>query len=127
MDNEMQLNQPLPAGVVVMVRTMYAPPGAQSYWALFESRIMERIAKTPTTSWWQVLDRWARAELVAAAAVLAIVGALLMRANAAELRSAYDAAIGPVVVESLSIPAGALSERDGRDVRGATFGDVISH
>jgi hypothetical protein len=126
MDNEIQLDQPLPDGVITAVRAVYAAPDATSYWTLLESRIMTRVSQMPMTSWWQVLDRWARAELIAAAAVLTIVGALFMRANRTELKSAYDAVGVPATVESFSVPAGALSERDGPEVRGATFSDVIS-
>jgi hypothetical protein len=126
MGQEIQFDQPLPARVVGAMRTLYAPPQGASYWVSLESRVMAQVVRTPMMSWWQVLDRWARMELVAAAAVLVVVGALFMRANNTELRTAYDAVIGPVVTETFSIPAGALGERTGADLRGAIFSDVIS-
>jgi hypothetical protein len=126
MGKDILFDQPLPDDVIVAMRTQYAPPQEASYWSGLESRVMAQVARTPRVSWWQVLDRWAHAELVAAAAVLVLVGALVMRANATELRVAYDAVIGPAVTETFSIPAGALGERTGADLRGAIFSDVIS-
>lgn len=126
MGQEIPFDQPLPTRVIDTMRTIYAPPHDASYWTTLEWRVMAQIARTPMVSWWQVLDRWARAELVAAAAVLVVVGALFMHAKDTELRTAYDAVIGPVVTETFSIPAGALGERTGADLRGAIFSDVIS-
>jgi hypothetical protein len=55
------------------------------------------------------------------------VGALLLQAHNQEMRTAYESATQPSITEQVSVPAGALSERDGPDTRGATFRDVISH
>jgi len=126
MDKDIPFDQPLPAPIVGAMRTLYAPPREASYWSALESRIMAQVIGTSRVTWWQVLDRWARAEFVAAAAVLVVVGALLMHANATELHVAYDAVIAPAVTETFSLPAGALGERTGADLRGAIFSDVIS-
>ena len=126
MGKDIPFDQPLPTAVVGAMRTLYAPPREASYWSALESRIMAQVAQTSMVTWWQVLDRWVRAELVAAAAVLVVVGALMMHANATELRVAYDAVIAPAMTETFSIPAGALGERSGTELRGAIFSDVIS-
>ena len=126
MGTEIPFDQPLPAQAVSALRTLYAIPADESYWDALEARIMAQIARAPMVSWWQVLDRWVRAEMVAAAAVLVVASALMMRANATELRVAYDEAIAPAISETLSIPAGALGERSGSDLHGAIFSDVIS-
>lgn len=91
---------------------------------------MARVADAADVSarWWVVVGGWARSSLAVAAAALvaAIVGALLLHARNQELRTAYESATQPAVVDSIAIPSGALSERDGPDTRGATFRDVIS-
>lgn len=69
-DNEVRLNEPLPAPVIEGVRAAYAPPAGEAYWMSLESRIMARIADTATARWWVVLGTWARGGIVAAAAVL---------------------------------------------------------
>lgn len=127
-DNEVRLNEPLPAPVIEGVRTAYAPPADEAYWASLESRIMARIADAATARWWVVLGTWARGGIVAAAAVLvaAIVGLLMLHARDQELRTAYESATRAPVAESIAVPSGALSERDGPATRGATFRDVIS-
>lgn len=127
-DNEMRLNEPLPAPVLEAVRAAYAPPAGEAYWSSLEARIMARIADSSTGRWWVVLGTWARGGLVAAAAVIiaAVVGLLMLHARDQELRTAYESATRPPVAESIAVPSGALSERDGPDTRGATFRDVIS-
>ena len=126
MGKEIPFDQPLPPAIVDAMRELYAMPSDESYWAGLEARIMARVTSTPAVSWWQVLDRWVHVELVAAAAVLLVAGGLMMRANAAELRVAYDDAIAPAISETFSIPAGALGDRSGSDLQGAIFSDVIS-
>lgn len=129
MDDEIRLDEPLPHTVIAGIRALYEPPQEPGYWSALERRIRERVAADGAPAqWWQVIGRWGRTGIVAAAAVLvfAIVGALLLHARADELRTAYESATQPVPAESVTVPAGALSERDGPDQRGATFRDVIS-
>jgi hypothetical protein len=127
-DNEVRLNEPLPAPVIEGVRAAYAAPAGEAYWMSLEARIMARIADASTARWWVVLGTWARGGIVAAAAVLvaAVVGLLMLHARDQELRTAYESATRPPAAESIAVPSGALSERDGPDTRGATFRDVIS-
>ncbi|HEV2643689.1 MAG TPA: hypothetical protein VGT98_13320 [Candidatus Elarobacter sp.] len=133
MDNELRLDEPLPGRVIDETRAIYAPPGGDAYWGGLESRILARIADSIADSaagrWWMVVGSWARGGLVAAAALLvaAVVGALLLQARDQEMRTAYESVARPSVVDSIAVPAGALSERDDPDLRGATFRDVISH
>jgi hypothetical protein len=128
-DNQIQLDEPLPEDVIAAGRDIYAPPGGGAYWNALESRIMARIGDSAAGRWWMVVGGWARSGLVAAAAVIvaAVVGALLLQAHNKEVRTAYEAVLQPTISESLSVPEGALSERDGPDTRDATFRDVISH
>lgn len=127
-DNQIRLDEPLPNRVIATVRDMYAPPGGDAYWSTLESRIMARIGDSAAGRWWMVVGSWARGGLVAAAAIIVatVVGALLIQAHDQELRTAYESATQPSITQQVAVPAGALSERDGPDTRGATFRDVIS-
>ena len=128
-DNQIKLDEPLPEDVIVVVRDMYAPPQGEAYWSVLESRIMASIADSAAGRWWMVVGGWARGGLVAAAAIIvtAVVSALLMQAHDQEMRTAYESASQPTITQTMTVPTGALSERDGPDSRGATFRDVISH
>ncbi|MDQ6737450.1 MAG: hypothetical protein M3Z30_07095 [Gemmatimonadota bacterium] len=128
-DNELQFDEPLPVPVLAAARDIYAPPSGDAYWGVLESRIMSRITEAANGRWWMVVGSWARSGLVAAAAIIVatVVGALLLQAHTQETRTAYETATQPSITEQISVPAGALSERDGPDTRGATFRDVISH
>ena len=128
-DNQIRLDEPLPDDVITAGRDIYAPPGGDAYWSTLESRIIAKIGDSAAGRWWMVVGGWARSGLVAAAAIIVatVVGALLLQARNQEARTAYEAVSQPTITESLTVPAGALSERDGPDTRDATFRDVISH
>ncbi len=128
-DNQIRLDEPLPDEVIAAARGLYAAPAAETYWRALESRIMARIGEGASGRWWMVVSGWARSGLVAAAAIIVatVVGVLLLQAHNQETRTAYESATQPTISEQISVPAGALSERDGPDTRGATFRDVISH
>jgi hypothetical protein len=128
-DNQIRLDEPLPNDVIAATRDIYAPPAGDAYWSALESRIMTRIGDSAAGRWWMVVGSWARGGLVAAASIIvaAVVGALLVQAHDQEMRTAYESATQPSITEQVSVPAGALSERDGPDTRDATFRDVISH
>jgi hypothetical protein len=128
-DNQIRLDEPLPQDVIAAARDIYAPPSGDAYWSTLEYRIMARIGDSAAGRWWMVVGGWARSGLVAAAAIIVatVVGALLLQAHNQEMRTAYESATQPSITEQVSVPAGALSERDGPDTRGATFRDVISH
>lgn len=127
-NNDINFDEPLPAPVIATARALYAPPDGDAYWAQLEARIMGRIADSAAGRWWVVVGGWAHGGIAAAAAILvaAAVGLLMMHAHAQEMRVAYESATQAVPAESVVVPTGALSERDGPDTRGATFRDVIS-
>lgn len=129
MSDELRLNDPLPEPVLEAGRELYAPPAGEAYWASLEARIMARVADAASGRWWVVVGSWARSSLAIAAAALvaAVVGALLLHARNQEIRTAYESATQQTMADSIAIPSGALSERDGPDTRSATFRDVISH
>jgi len=129
MDNEIPFDHPLPDDILQATRALYAPPTDAAYWNSLESRIMARVTESSTANkeWWQVLHGWSRVGLAAAAAVLIAVSALLMHSHASEIRAAYDTMMRKTPTEQLSVPDGALGEREGSDSRDASFHDVISH
>lgn len=128
-DNQIRLDEPLSDDVIVVVRDMYAPPKGDAYWSALESRIMASIADSAAGRWWMVVGGWARGGLAVAAAIIVatVVSALLTQAHNQQMRTAYESASRPSITQTMSVPTGALSERDGPDSRGATFREVISH
>ncbi len=128
MDNESSIHEQLSPAVIETARVLYAPPGGEAYWTGLEARVLARIADSAAGRWWVVLGGWAHGGLAAAAALMiaALVGLLLVRAHDQEVRVAYESATQIVPAESVVVPTGALSERDGPETRGATFRDVIS-
>ena len=128
-DNQIRLDEPLTDDVIEVARGLYAPPAAEAYWSALEARIMARIGDAASGRWWMVVGGWARSSMVAAAAIIVatVVGLLVLQARTQESRTAYESVSQPSISEQISVPAGALSERDGPDTRGATFRDVISH
>jgi hypothetical protein len=126
-DNLIQFDDPLPDHVVAETRALYAPPGGDSYWTTLEARIMARVANAASIGWWQVLGHWARGGLVAAVAILAIVGVLWTQSTPEELRIAYEAVVRPAPADSFLVPAEVLSGHYGPSTRGATFLDALSY
>jgi hypothetical protein len=126
-DNLIQFDDPLPDHVITEARALYTPPGGDGYWATLESRIMARVANVASIGWWQVLGHWARGGLVAAVAILAIVGMLWTRSTPEELRIAYEAVVRPVPADSLLVPSEVLNEHYGSSTRGAAFLDALSY
>ena len=128
--DELRLYEPLPEPVLEATRALYSPPAEGTYWEMLDARIMARVIADARTvgDWWQILGGWARGGLIAAAAVLAIVATLLLHERSADMRATFQAGISSAVpTDQIVVPAGALSERDDPDSRGATFHDVIAH
>lgn len=75
------------------LRSLYAPPGGESYWSSLEQRIMARIA-AEAQDWASPFAGWVREGLlIAAAALLAIAFGLLWSGQAPAAPAAYDTVI----------------------------------
>ena len=102
------------------LRTIYAAPQGEAYWTTLEHRIIGAL--DAEDAWWTVPDRWLRAGLVAAAAVLVIAGGLFLRAQAQLDRTmAYE---NVVEVEGLG---SALAQREPLSQEQATLRKLTGH
>ncbi|MDO8501489.1 MAG: hypothetical protein Q7S20_06575 [Gemmatimonadaceae bacterium] len=123
----------LPESLNGIIRDAYAPPagpgGAEAYWAGLEQRIMARIAAEGAGDgrWWTVLAPWARAGLVAAAAIFALAGVINERLGDAESQLAYESVVEATTPEVLSTSEELLTVQSGPDNDGAALRYFLSH
>jgi hypothetical protein len=106
----------LPDHVVGAMRDLIAPPGGEGYWDGLESRIMAGIrggAMAIDESWWSAMQGWTRPALVAAAALVLLASAAMLRSNEAERLVAYSniSATGGTPLEATVRPV-SLGERE---------------
>jgi hypothetical protein len=87
------------------LRALYAAPSDEAYWTTLEHRVMAALDEEE--SWYTVSERWLRAGLVAAAAIVLVAGGLFLRAQLRMERTmAYE---NVVEVEGLN---SALAQRE---------------
>jgi hypothetical protein len=87
------------------LRALYAAPAGHAYWNELESRIMARVAEVEL-GWWDVLDRWAKPAMVAAAALIVMAGVAMYQSNQAEIDLANEEVFAPLPVPGLPVDAG---------------------
>jgi hypothetical protein len=88
------------------LRALYAAPAGHAYWNELESRIMARVAEVEL-GWWDVLDRWAKPAMAAAAALIIAAGVAMYRAHVDETDLAFERIFAPPPVPGLPVDAGA--------------------
>lgn len=125
-------NDQLNDDIVDAMRAVYAAPSTAGYWDSLESRIMARIDRAGNSAreagLYSVLARWATPGLVAAALLLAVVGALWSRIDQTELRKTYEGFTQPMLADATPGAAELLNlPRDGSSRREATLSYVLSH
>lgn len=102
----------LDATLASEVRSIYLPPavarGDQTYWSSLEQRIMARVAdpvffaSLESPRWWNVLDGWSRAGLLAAGIALAVSAALLQNQTTEDPGIEYEAVASMPALEALA-------------------------
>lgn len=115
-----------------LLRDVYAPPAAGSYWAGLEGRIMANIARHRTAlvpvNWWSDLASWTAPGLAAAALLFVAAGVLWSRQEDEDLGTTYEAVTEPVTSDVLpGAVQVVIAPRDGSSQREATFRYVMSH
>lgn len=109
----------LDATLASEVRHLYAPPavarGDQNYWSSLEQRIMARVAdpaflaSLESPRWWNVLEGWSRAGMLAAGIALAVSAALLQNQTPDDTGMEYEAVASMPALDAL---APAVDQRD---------------
>lgn len=124
----------LEESLVQVIRAAYAPPVQRDYWRGLEQRIMARVASAgtpgfgdPADGWWLVLGGWARAGLVAAAAVFVFASVVNSRLGESDAQVAYESAWQASSPEGISPTAALLAARNGTAGRDAALGYVLSY
>lgn len=102
----------LDARLASEVRRMYMPPaqdgGTQSYWSSLEQRIMARVAdpvflaSLESPRWWNVLDGWSRAGMLAAGIAVIVSAALMQNESADDGNVEYESVAAMPALEALA-------------------------
>lgn len=121
-DNELEFTAEADPRVTRALRSRYAAPGDEAYWAGLQMLVMSRVAATARGSWLQVAAGWARPGLVAAAAVL-LVAAALFQANRGDAEPVTFASMTQIA----SQPEFIYIEQDDASQRDETLRFVVSH
>lgn len=99
----------LDARLASEVRRMYMPPvGDQAYWSSLEQRVMARVtdpaflASLDSPRWWNVLEGWSRAGLLAAGIAVIVSAALIQDQSADDGSLAYESVEAMPALEGLA-------------------------
>lgn len=92
------------------VRRMYLPPaqGDESYWSSLEQRIMARVVDPAFLSsldsprWWNVLEGWSRAGLLAAGIAVIVSAALIQNQSVDDDSVVYESVASMPALEALA-------------------------
>jgi hypothetical protein len=92
------------------LRAIYAAPSDLAYWNELEAKVMHRIAGVEL-GWWSELDHWTRPALVAAAALILVCGAALVRAHQSDQELAYQELLAPTSLPVETVARPMLQDR----------------
>ncbi len=94
------------------VRRIYMPPpvarGDESYWSSLEQRIMARVAdpvflaSLDSPRWWNVLEGWSRAGLLAAGIAVIVSAALIQNQPVDDGSVVYESVASMPALEALA-------------------------
>jgi len=118
------------------IHEAYLPPVARggaenAYWSRLELRIMARVAGADPVQreqgYWSVLNGWAQAGLVAAAALFAVGGLVSHQLGEPEEQVAYESVVPTSAPEAFSAPAAIMTASDRSTQRDAALQYVLSY
>ena len=105
------------------LRAHYAAPSDPGYWTALEARILAHIARGgQVEGWWSALGEMARPALAAAAILILVAGAAVVRTRQVDARNAYESVIS-AAPPSVETAARTSSVADGD----ATIDYMLSH
>jgi hypothetical protein len=105
------------------LRVHYAAPSDPGYWTTLEARILAHVARGgPAEGWWSTLGELARPALAAAAILVLVAGAAVVRTQQLDARNAYESVIS-AAPPSVETAARTSSVADGD----ATIDYMLSH
>ncbi len=100
------------AKLAAEVRRIYMPPavarGDESYWSSLEQRIMARVAdpvflaSLDSPRWWNVLEGWSRAGLLAAGIAVVVSAALIQNQPVDDGSVVYESVAAMPALEALA-------------------------
>jgi hypothetical protein len=105
------------------LRVHYAAPSDPGYWTALEARILAHVARGGhVDGWWFALGEMARPALAAAAILVLVAGAAVVRTRQLDARNAYESVIS-AAPPSVETAARGSSVADGD----ATIDYMLSH
>ena len=105
------------------MREQYAAPTDPGYWSALEARILAHVARGgQVEGWWSALAGMARPALAAAAVLVLVAGAAVVRTRQLDARNAYASVIS-AAPPSVETAARSSSVADGD----ATLDYMLSH
>lgn len=121
-DNELEFTADADPRMTSALRSHFAAPRDEAYWASLQAQVMARVAVNARAGWLQVAAGWARPGLAAAAAVL-LVAAALFQLNRDEPEQVTFASMTQIA----SQPEFIYIENDAASQREETLRLVVSH
>jgi len=97
--------------IVAAMQDLLTPPGGEAFWSSLEGSIMARL-DTADFGWWGELTRWTRPALAAAAALVIVAGAAMLRTSEVEAHAVFEQVAMNPVPEDLTVLPAAQGDRE---------------